>query len=44
MERLQQREGSEIKAIEKATKKIAYNAGEKPEESEDVENISSLLQ
>ena len=38
MERLQQKENTEIKALEKTTKKIAYDSGEKPVKPRDVEN------
>jgi low affinity Fe/Cu permease len=49
MERLQQRESTEIKAIEKTTKKIAYDSGETPinkstieKEEKEKELINSL--
>jgi low affinity Fe/Cu permease len=45
MEKLQQRESSEIKAIEKTTKKIAYDNGKQPEKvpSEHDNAVNSLL-
>lgn len=37
MEKLQQKEGTKIKAIEKTTKKLAYEKGEKPIAAKDIE-------
>ena len=37
MEKLQQKEKTEIKAIGKTTKKLAYDKGEKPVDAKDVE-------